>query len=295
MDLFELSNHQRKFFGLNPTSDSWEKLVLDDAVTVYYDREKIVKILKYKFAQSESGYFEYDTDIDTLHRKILLPLTKRGKEQKLTVPMLLKIKGCGLQFSGTFVGGGIHVYDHKRNLFFIRSYFEDGPIKNYEDINLWVENYISESPHNYFIWLEKELEKKRTIQTAIKGDVIAFKVSRYEYGFARILKGIWNKEEYFQVAGKLKIHPRSLTVAPYAFVSDTLDIDLDELVLRETLPSIYVFDNEVYYSEMPIVGHRSLTKKELDIPPPTKNSTSVTIFYTKTDILNFIRNNNLPA
>jgi hypothetical protein len=284
MNQFELNNHQRKYFGLTAVADSWERIALSDAVTVYFDKDRISKVLNYRFGHSECCYVEYDTDIGTLSRQTLLPQTERGKEQKLTVSRLLKIKGCGVQFSGSFVGGGIHVYDNRRNLFFIKSYLEDGAINNYEDVQLWVDNYITESPGDYFVWLANELGKKKKIQTGREGDIIAFKISRYEYGFARILYPIFSSLSN-------SIHPRSLTVAPYAFVSDTLNIDLDKLIQRETLPSVYIFDNPVYYSEMPIIGHRDKTDKDKHIPSPSVNSTSVTIFYTKSDILNFIRSN----
>ncbi len=79
----------------------------------------------------------------------------------------------------------------------------------------------------------------------------------------------------------------------YAFTSDTLDICIDKLVEQQILPSIYVLDNDVYYSEMPIIAHRELTKKDLEIPLPIKNPTSATIFYSKTDIINFITDNDL--
>jgi hypothetical protein len=288
MNSFELSNLQRKYFALTQVADSWEKVSLSDAVTVYFDRDKILKVLNYRYGHFESGYFEYDTNIQTLNRQILLPQTKSGKEQKLTVPRLLKIKGHGIQFSGTFVGGGIHVYDNRRNLFFIKSYFEDGPINNYEDILCWVDKYISESPGDYFEWLTNQLGQKRKIQTAKEGDIIAFKVSRYEYGFARILLPIFSSLNNC-------IHPRSLTIAPYAFLSDTLNIDLDKLIQKATLPSIYVFDNDVYYNEMPIIGHRDKTEMDKNIPLPRNNSTSLTVFYTKSDILNFIRTNALDS
>lgn len=215
---FELNNHERKYFGLSQVPDTWEKIALSDGVSIYFNQENIIKVLNYKFGHSGLGYFEYDTDIKTHNRQILLPQTTRGKQQKLTVSKLLKIKGAGIQFSGTFVGGGIRVYDHRRNLFFIQSYHEDGPITSYEDIRSWVEIYINESPGDYFEWLENQLEQKRRIQTAIQGDIIAFKVSRHEYGFARILYPIFSSLNNW-------IHPRSLTVAPYAYMNDSLNVD----------------------------------------------------------------------
>ena len=133
MKPYELTNNQRKYFGLSSVADDWDKVKLSDSVILYYQGDKIVKVLQYSF-----GYFEYDTNIETKHRQILLSKTPKGKEQKLTIAKILKIKGSGIQFSGSFQGGGIHVYDNKRNLFFIKSFSEDGDIKNYSDIEKWV-------------------------------------------------------------------------------------------------------------------------------------------------------------
>lgn len=117
MTPYELTNNQRKYFGLSLVADEWDKVRLSDAITVYYQGDKIVKVLHYSF-----GYFEYDTDIETKHRQFLLPKTAKGKEQKLTISKILKLKGSGIQFSGSFQGGGIHVYDNRRNMFFIKSF-----------------------------------------------------------------------------------------------------------------------------------------------------------------------------
>jgi hypothetical protein len=90
MNDFELTNSQRRFFGLNLVLESWQKEILNNAIAVYFEGDKIVKVLQYKFGNAGKGYFEYDTNIQTINRKILLPQTTRGKEQKLTVPKLLK-------------------------------------------------------------------------------------------------------------------------------------------------------------------------------------------------------------
>lgn len=289
MTLYELSNTERKYLGLIPISRNWERQVFNNNLTVYFDQDKIVKILNYSY-----GYLEYDTDIDTVQRNMIARRTAKGIDQKLTISKLLKIKGCGTQFSISFEGGGITAYDNKRNIFFIRSYFEDGQIKDFEDAKDWINKFIQNVLPDYFNQLNQQLTTKRKIQNAKPGDIIAFKVGQNEYGFARIIQGI-KKGMEMDIANpisNLLIHPRSLTIATYALTSDKLFIDIDKLITKETLPSIYVFDNEVYYCEMPIIGHRQLSQKDFSIPLPTKNSTSITINYTKTDIHNFIRDNN---
>jgi Immunity protein 26 len=288
MTSYELTNNQRKYFGLSLVGDEWDKVRLTDSVAVYYQGDKIVKVLHYSL-----GYFEYDTDIETKYRQFLLPKTTKGKEQKLTVSKILKLKGSGVQFSGSFQGGGIHVYDNRRNLFFIKGFSDDGEIKNYNDIEKWVTDYISKTPSNYFDWLNGELSQKRLRVKIKEGDIVAFKIAHGQYGFARILFDVFaqRKKGDFVSPNLYWFHPKSLIVAPYAYYADTLQIDIDKLVNQRTLPTLCIFDLDVYRGEMPIVGHKPLSLKDKLIPFPNKSETSITIPYTKTDIETFISTN----
>jgi hypothetical protein len=290
MTPYELTNNQRKYFGLSLVSDDWDKVQLSETISVYYQGDKIVKILNYNL-----GYFERDTDIETNQRQILLPKRIKGKEQKLTIAKILKVKGSGIQFSGSFQGGGIHVYDNKRNLFFIKSFSEDAYIKNYGDIEKWITRYISQTSTNYFDWLNKELSQKRLRVKIKEGDIVAFKIMHGQYGFARILFDIFTQRQKGDIvsANLYLFHPRSLIVAPYAYYADTLDIDIDKLVNKKTLPTLCIFDLDVFRGEMPIVGHKPLSLKEKLIPFPDKPETSITIPYTKTDIEIFISTNGM--
>src|ERR1035438_9259712 len=190
MTSYEFTNNQRRYFGLTPVAETWERRSLSNTIAVYFERNKIVKVLNYGY-----GYLEYDCEIETKDRQILLPKTSRGKEHNLTIPRVLKIKGAGVQFSGSFEGGGIHVYDHRRNLFFIRSYFEEGRIQNYQDIQEWVTSYITSRPLGYFEWLNDQISRKRMKVQVKEGDILAFKISQTEYGFARILLDIFNERK----------------------------------------------------------------------------------------------------
>jgi len=288
MTPYELTNNQRKYFGLSLVADNWDKVELSDIISVYYQGDKIVKVLKFSF-----GYFEYDTNIETKQRRILLPKTTKGKEQRLTIAKILKIKGAGIQFSGSFEGGGIHVYDNRRNLFFIKSFPEDGDIKSYNDIEKWVTSYISKVPFDYFDWLNKELSQKRLRVKIKEGDIVAFKITRGEYGFARIILDVFAQRQNGDIVSPnlYSFHPRSLIVAPYAYYADTLQIDIEKLVNKKTLPTLCIFDIDVCRGEMPIVGYKSLSLKEKLIPLPEKAITSITIPYTKTDIETFIATN----
>lgn len=278
---YELSNDQRRYFGLHPVEKDWEKVQLSDTIAIYFSHNRIVKILNF-----ESGYVEYDTYINTIDRQILIPQTDRGKQQKLTLPKILKIKGSGVQFSGSFLGGNIHVYDNRRNVFFIRSFPEDGDMRNYEDIDRWASNYIAGVPPNYFKWLNDQLVQEKLRVKIKAGDIIAFELTKTEFGFARILCDVFTDIKS-NTAGSERLywfHPRSLIVAPYAFFANTKQVNTEELIQKPTLPAVCIFDMDVYHGEMPIIGHKPLSEREKQIPFPTNRSTSITLNITKADI-----------
>jgi hypothetical protein len=278
---YELNNDQRKYFGLFPVEDNWDKQQLSSTIYVYFNQHKIVKVLNYGW-----GYVEYDTAISTIKREILVPKTARGKEQKLTVPRILKIKGSGVQFSGSFQGGNIHVYDNKRNLFFIKSYPEDGDMKNYEDIDNWISKYIANAPSNYVAWLTDQLTQRKLRIKIDAGDFIAFKLSQTEFGFARILSNVFEDRKR-NIAEKNQLywfHPRSLIVAPYAFFASSQNANIEDLINKPTLPTVCIFDIDVYRGEMPIIGHKPLSEAEKQIPLPKNEVTFATLNITKGDV-----------
>jgi len=282
MTSFELTNGQRRYFGLNQIFDNWFRQSLSETTTVYFEGDKIVKILDFSY-----GYLEYDTNINTTNKQILLPKTARGKEQKLTVSKILKVKGSGIQLSASFLGGGISVYDNKRNLFFIKSFPEEGGISTYEDIKNWVRKYISESPSNYFEWLIKELNSERKNNKIKQGDIIAFPVARYEYGFASIVLNNF-ENEHVLLSGeifKFNLFSKPLMILPYSFTSRTLDINFDELVKKPTLKPIEISDTGVFYGEFPIVSFKKLDYAFLEEFDLASLSKYLTIPYTKTDLV----------
>jgi hypothetical protein len=288
MNQYELNNAQRKYFGLALVERNWERVAINASLTVYYEGDTIVKLLDYR-----AGYSEYDVDIHTKQRMMLVPKSGKGKEQRLTAVRLLKIKGVGVQFSSSFQGGGIHIYHNKRNLFFIKSYPEEGVIKTYSDIEKWVTSYIDNARSAHFEWLSKELTKKRQNIKCREGDIIAYKIGQEEFGFARILVDVFSRRNKGDNTSEFIswFHPRSLIVAPYAFYADTLQVDSEMIVQLETMPSVCILDLEVYRGEMPIVGYVPLKPSDKLILPVDKSTTLFTMPYTKTDIDAFISNN----
>lgn len=281
MTFFELSNNDRKYFGLSPIKPTWAKKSLSSHIHAYFDKNKIVKILNY-----DRGYFEYDIDIDTTNREFLLPKTSKGKIHKLTAPRVSKIKGTSIQFSGSFQGGGITVYDNKRHIFFIRSYFEDGPITTFNDIRKWVDTFISESSSDHFVWLMQQLKAKPLKVKPKQGDIIAFPVSRFEYGFARIiLAGYLSEQIVDREIYRSNFFGKPLLILPYSFISRTVNIDFDALIRVSTLKPIEIHESSVVRGEFPIVSFREFNETEFPKIELHKVSKYLTIPYSRADLL----------
>jgi hypothetical protein len=156
-----------------------------------------------------------------------------------------------------------------------------------------VSNYIAKAPADYPEWLNDQLSQTRLKIKLKKGDIIAFKISPDEFGFARILLDMFSESKEGVLAKELfyKFHPRSVIAAPYAFYSKTVQIDVDQLITKKTLPALCVFDREIYRGEMPVIGYKPLSERDKAIPFPHRAITSITINYTKEDIQKFIEQN----
>jgi hypothetical protein len=93
MSYFLLSNSQRKYFGLLPISDNPDKEELNNSVTIFFKKNTIVKILDYSY-----GYLEYDTDIKTKNRTLLIGKSAKAKSKNLLSRSLLKLKAQVFNF-----------------------------------------------------------------------------------------------------------------------------------------------------------------------------------------------------
>lgn len=95
--LIELTKEERKYLGLNDLAPDWETIIFCKKTnlwytkcTAYFSGNTIVKVINEITQMGDDGTFyskqldEYDTRLETEDRKLLLPLTPRGKAKKIT-------------------------------------------------------------------------------------------------------------------------------------------------------------------------------------------------------------------
>jgi hypothetical protein len=268
---FELSNNQRRYFGLDPVEPHWEKAPLksgpySEEGVVYFDGD----VIKRHIISTDILYHEKQYNEPTRDRMMLLPKTGKGKEKPLSASVLSSRHPLGT-YCEIDIYGGIFIGNHTTQTTFYDTGWEkprgkDAPV---EDISVTVSNFISSSPVSHLMDIEEFKNAKRKNCKFKPGDYFAFKISRTQYGFGRILVDIARLKKKIELPkehglGFLMTLP--VLVKLYAYISDEKDIDIDVLQEQPALPSDYMMDNLLLYGQFEVIGHKKLTSNDLDFP-----------------------------
>ncbi|NQZ76240.1 MAG: immunity 26/phosphotriesterase HocA family protein [Ekhidna sp.] len=267
--MLELTNRQREYLGLDLIESDWERFELkagpyQPESTLYFEGD----FLKKQIVSNENQYYEWPVNIQTRSKSIILPKTSKGKEKKLTAATLEKYKPDGVAFEWT-VNGTVFITNHNTQINYYSNFLEGFKINNPDELANWIENYISSSPDHYLDELRAFKDANRKNIKYKPGDFFAFKVSRTEFGFGRILLDV-NKLRKKKLIPKH--HGLQLIMGPpllvkiYGFMTDTLEVDLEELAKQKSLPSDYIMDNHIFYGENPIIGNLPLEPEEYEFP-----------------------------
>lgn len=261
--VFELTNEQRKYLGLLPVQDNWE-LVKIGSIYVYFDGD----IIRKKIVVSDGAYHEEELNESTSdNRTILLPKTEKGKPKKLNYTASQSFSPFGVYFSFSTTG-----YLAIANYTTQTTYFSDdlGAGKNYQDLQAWVQNWITNSSPEDLKEIEDFKQAERQHIKFKEGDFFAFKIGRKQWGFGRILIDVaklkktpdFKKHKHY---GLTHLMGKPLIVKVYHQISDSAEADLKALANTMALPSQAVMDNQFYYGEKKIIGNLPLTIDEYDM------------------------------
>lgn len=268
---FELSNKQREYLGLDPVPTTWDNATLKgdtyrpDSI-IYFDGDT----LKRHIVSTENEYKETQYNELTRDRKILLPKTEKGKEKKLTASVLETKTPIGVYFAAD-KSGSICIGSHTTQTTFYSSNWSRKKKGEQAEVGIEksIETFISESPKSHFDEIKDFKNAKRKNVKYRAGDVFAFKISRTEYGFGRILLDInllRKKKLVPENHGLFNIMGPPLLVTIYAFTSTAKNIDINSIVDKPRLPSDIMMDNHLYYGEYEIIGHLALSESEFEFP-----------------------------
>ena len=263
--IFELNNEQRKYLGLIPVEEHWELVKFDNGIYYYFEDDIIRKEITVK----ENYYHESELNVKTSeNRTMILPKTKRGKIKKFNYTATQSFSPFGTYF--TFSADGVIIANYTSQRTYYSETFTEKEKISLEDLKKWLDKWMKETTEEDLEEIEEFKNAKRKHCKFNEGDFFAFKISRREWCFGRILMDVskLRKDENFEKNknyGLAHLMGKPLIIKVYHKISDNKNIDLKELSECLALPSQPIMDNIFYYGEAVILGNLPLKPEENDM------------------------------
>ena len=263
--MFELTNDQRKCFGLFPVEDHWVRIELtpspyDCHTTIaYLDGTTVKKFV----ATGDHLYNEYELCEElSPDLQYILPKTTKGKPIRLSASTLSKRTGIGMCLS--YSGNGsdyICVYNRNSEREYYCNIYEPIASIGNSDFPDWVDTWCRETTTEDMDEISQFARLPRKHVRFREGDVFRFKINRRLYGYGRILldysllrkQGIPFWDVYM---GK------PLICSVYHIVTERDNLTIHELDHLPSLPSAPIMDNHLYYGDYEIIGNIPIREQE---------------------------------
>ena len=262
---FELTNEERKYLGLIPVEEHWELVKFDNGIYYYFEDDTIKKEIKV----SKNYYHESELNVKTSeNRTMILPKTKRGKIKKFNYTATQSFSPFGTYF--TFSADGVIIANYTSQRTYYSETFTEKEKISLDDLKKWLDKWMKETTEEDLEEIEEFKNAKRKHCKFNEGDFFAFKLSRREWCFGRILMDVskLRKDENFEKNknyGLAHLMGKPLIIKVYHKISDNKNIDLKELSKCLALPSQPIMDNIFYYGEAVILGNLPLKPEENDM------------------------------
>ena len=262
---FKLTNEQRKYLGLIPVEEHWELVKFDNGIYYYFEDDTIKKEIKV----SKNYYHEAELNEKTAeNRTMILPKTKRGKIKKFNYTATQSFSPFGTYF--TFSADGVIIANYTSQRTYYSEIFSEKEKISIDDLKKWLDKWMKETTEEDSKEIEEFKNAKRKHYKFNEGDFFAFKISRREWCFGRILMDVskLRKDENFEKNknyGLAHLMGKPLIIKVYHKISDNKNIDLKELSECLALPSQAIMDNIFYYGEAIILGNLPLKPEENDM------------------------------
>ena len=263
--IFELTNEQRKYLGLIPVEEHWELVKFDNGIYYYFEDDTIKKEIKV----SKNYYHEAELNEKTAeNRTMILPKTKRGKIKKFNYTATQSFSPFGTYF--TFSTDGVIIANYTTQRTYYSEIFSEKEKISLDNLKKWLDKWMKETTEEDLEEIEEFKNAKRKHCKFNEGDFFAFKISRREWCFGRILLDVskLKKDENFKKNknyGLTNLMGKPLIIKVYHKISDNKNIDLKELSKYSALPSQAIMDNIFYYGEAVILGNLPLKPEENDM------------------------------
>lgn len=266
MKYFTLNNRQRLCMGLNLVDNTWDikeiKYSQFETFYLYFDNNKIRKLIKYFDSPVEKMMMEMDVNYDTAQdRTLVLPKTSRGKVRKLS-------------------GGVVKTFNGENNYFYIdcliekniltsiignfnlqRTFLNDKSCgRSFKDMEKWCNKFEKDCSDEDIREVENFVKLKRQHIKFKEGDYFRVKLRKNLYTYGRILMDVYKRNKqgfnYWDA-----FMGRAVIIEMFHILTDDKNVKIDKLRNLKTFPSIHIMDNNFYYGDYEIIGNGYLPEK----------------------------------
>jgi len=271
--MFELTNDQRKCFGLAPVQDNWEliklKLSRYDKDSSYAYKEgttikKVIHVSEDFRCDNNEIYIECQLDEQLSEDgTMLLPKTAKGKPVKLTAATLGKRTAKGMVLS--YVRGSVTLHNANTDQNYYQSMYDDLKIPNLEAFALWVKQWCENTGAKELKDITSFSLKERRHYKYKEGDYFKARINRDTYVYGKILLN-YDKLRKEKVPFWDIFFGKPLLIGIYRMTTNRDDVKVEELSGLPMLPTHLIMDNPFYYGEYEIIGNEDVILENEDLP-----------------------------
>lgn len=303
-----LTNGERRCFALDPLDPSWDMQRFCyqseqrcTRLTVFFSGATIVKVIDEEIcvrpARGRMGervtlallkqngsvrcmerYEEYDTELVTQERRLLLPLTGRGKPRALTASAIRSVEpfGCHLlvkmerrEQRGPRRCAIFLTNRRAAQKFPIGEREAIEAIDNDEDFHAFARQYMDTCPPDYFERLAAFRNAEKTTVKYRPGDVFRMAYDRTHWCYGLIVCDVKRLRSLPEMPARSTLHclmQVPVIVRLYDLLTDRPDMTPEELRAYPLGRAFACADNEIIWGTHPVIGHRKLTAEDIELP-----------------------------
>ncbi len=264
--LTALTNDDRRHLGLSPLQQSWDEIVLG-GTTLHLDGDLIRRRIRRADPVLLADYVEDEVEValDPEHAH-LLPTTGRGKPTRLTAATATsKIRTAGVMVR---LGSTVEILNSRTGHAYPTA---DPDVIDAREIGAqrWLAAWKQASTDEDLADLAQfASDRHRRRLRYREGDVFAFRFTRREWGFGRVLMDRAARVAAGDLTqtggGYLQYLGRVVLVQVFRTLAATPDADVDTLTTGPALPSHMVMDDSLTTGEWPVIGHAPVADHEID-------------------------------
>ena len=252
----ELTNEQRKYFGLELIEPGWDRVELPEKNILFFDGDILRKVIR----MGDNGHFcESSYALRTQdNRTKIAPLTERGKPKLLNAVNIQRCTPYGMYFD---YNGEILIANYTTQQTYYSSAFAGVPYIEQNDFQYFLYDWFAGTTDKDLDEIQAFVRMKRRRVKYKEGDFFRFRYDRRYYGYGRIL---FDVQKFVKDGGKFWdiLMGKPLCVSVYHIVTETPDISIEDLQKIKSCPSAYMMDNRFFYGEYEIIGNAPLSEHE---------------------------------